>query len=48
MLIEELKAIVDRGEIIERVVTLDDLKKADGVYLINSVQRRIPAQLIDR
>jgi para-aminobenzoate synthetase/4-amino-4-deoxychorismate lyase len=33
--------LLERGEIGERVVTLDDLRNADGVFLINSVRRRI-------
>jgi para-aminobenzoate synthetase/4-amino-4-deoxychorismate lyase len=36
--------LLERGEIAERVVTLDDLNRADAVWLINSVRRWQPAR----
>jgi para-aminobenzoate synthetase/4-amino-4-deoxychorismate lyase len=35
------------GEIRERVLTRDELRKADEIYLINSVQKWMRAQLVD-
>ena len=37
--------LLERGEIVERVVTFDDLKRAAKVELINSVRRRIAVEL---
>jgi len=38
--------LLDRGEIEEAVITLDDLRRADKVYLINCVRRWMPAELV--
>jgi para-aminobenzoate synthetase/4-amino-4-deoxychorismate lyase len=38
--------LIHRGEICEQVVTIDDLPNADGVYLINSVRRRIDVRWV--
>ncbi|MHB9110206.1 MAG: aminodeoxychorismate synthase component I [Armatimonadota bacterium] len=37
--------LLDRGCLREGIITLDDLHRADAVYLINSVRRWIPAHL---
>jgi len=38
--------LLENGEITERAITLDDLKRADAIWLINSVRRWRPAVLI--
>jgi para-aminobenzoate synthetase/4-amino-4-deoxychorismate lyase len=38
--------LLEKGEIEERVVTLDDLKRADAVFLINSVRKWRRAELV--
>ena len=39
--------LLARGEIRERVLTPDDLRRAQGLYLINAVRRRVPLELVD-
>lgn len=38
--------LLDRGEIMERVISLEELKMAEDVQLINSVRRRIEIEFI--
>lgn len=38
--------LIARGEIKERVITIDDLPSADQIFLINSVRRWMRAQLV--
>ena len=38
--------LLDRGEIDERVVMLDEIKSADRFFLINSVRKWVPARRI--
>lgn len=40
------QSLLDKGEIEEAVLTLDDLHKADKIYLINSVRKWMSAQLV--
>ncbi|MBZ0114165.1 MAG: aminodeoxychorismate synthase component I [Thermoanaerobaculia bacterium] len=37
--------LIDRGEIVEASLTVEDLKRAEGLWLINSVRGWIPARL---
>ena len=39
--------LLDNGEIEEAVVTIDDLRAADRIFLINSVRKWVPAVLSD-
>jgi branched-subunit amino acid aminotransferase/4-amino-4-deoxychorismate lyase len=39
--------LLDRGEIEESVVTVDELRSAHRLYLVNSVRRWMNAELID-
>jgi para-aminobenzoate synthetase / 4-amino-4-deoxychorismate lyase len=39
--------LLDRGEIRERIVLIDDLRRAARIWLINSVQGWRPATLSD-
>jgi len=39
--------LLARGEIRERVLTPDDLRRAQYLYLINAVRRRVPLELVD-
>ncbi len=38
--------LLERGEIVERVITVEDLKRAERIWLINSVRKWIPAILV--
>ncbi len=38
--------LLDNGEIIEEVITVDDIKTADKVFLINSVRKWIPIKIM--
>jgi len=38
--------LVDHGELTEEVLTVADIYEADSVFLINSVRKWIPAELI--
>lgn len=38
---------IDAGRIVERVLGLEDLKRAESISIINSVRGRMPARLID-
>jgi para-aminobenzoate synthetase/4-amino-4-deoxychorismate lyase len=40
--------LLDRGEIAERVLTRDDLRRAGAIWLINSVREWVPVTLVDR
>ncbi|MBI1317442.1 MAG: aminodeoxychorismate synthase component I [Candidatus Hydrogenedens sp.] len=44
----ERATLLERGEISERVITLDDLRSAEAVWLINSVRGERAAELINR
>ena len=39
--------LLDRGEIVERVVTVDDLRRAERTWLINSVRGSMPFVVTD-
>lgn len=39
--------IIERGDMIERVIFKDDLRRADRIWLINSVRAFMPARLIE-
>ena len=38
--------LLERGEIEEGIITLDDLRRADSICLVNSVRRWRPAILL--
>ena len=40
------RALLDRGDAVERVVTPDDLRRAEGIFLGNSVRGLIEARLL--
>jgi para-aminobenzoate synthetase/4-amino-4-deoxychorismate lyase len=39
--------LLARGEIFERVLRPEDLRRADSLYLINSLRRRVELELVD-
>ena len=40
--------LIARGQIVERVITIDDLRSADEIFLINSVRKWMRAHLVNQ
>lgn len=41
------KKMIESGEVIEKLISVDDLRKADRIWLVNSVRGRMPAVIVD-
>ena len=39
--------LLERGEIVEKIITIDDLERADRIWLINSVRMWREARLVE-
>ena len=41
------ESLLERGDIQEAAITVADLRRADKIFLVNSVRKWVPAVLVD-